>query len=155
MKRRGTARLAEIAACQLTPEKRPFLSSYVLMSVRRSKFEYILTLGWKYKGSLLDCAIKIGQDMLCSSNGVGFRLWIWLTGYFPVRALKQKQYELMEAAVNFSLMPILKETEQMQNGEMNDDSTHSACSPILTAFNRNLCICRSFNTFSWKLWKLL
>ena len=33
--------------------------------------------------------------------------------------------------------------------------THSACSPILTAFNRNLCICRSFNTFSWKLWKLL
>ena len=31
----------------LTPENRPFLSSYVLMSVRRSKFEYILTLGWK------------------------------------------------------------------------------------------------------------
>ena len=42
------------AACQLTPEKRPFLSSYVLMSVRRSKFEYILTLGWKYREGLLD-----------------------------------------------------------------------------------------------------
>ena len=34
----------------LTPENRPFLSSYVLMSVRRSKFEYILTLGWKNRG---------------------------------------------------------------------------------------------------------
>ena len=56
------------AACQLTPEKRPFLSSYVLMSVRRSKFEYILTLGWKYNEGLLDCAIKIDEDMLCSSN---------------------------------------------------------------------------------------
>ena len=42
------------AACQLTPEKRPFLSSYVLMSVRRSKFEYILTLGCKYREGLLD-----------------------------------------------------------------------------------------------------
>ena len=42
------------AACQLTPEKRPCLSSYVLMSVRRSKFEYILTLGWKYREGLLD-----------------------------------------------------------------------------------------------------
>ena len=42
------------AACQLTPEKRPCLSSYVLMSVRRSKFEYILTLGCKYREGLLD-----------------------------------------------------------------------------------------------------
>ena len=67
-RRRGTAGLAELAACQLTPEKRPFLSSYVLMSVRRSKFEYILTLGWKYNEGLLDCAIKIDEDMLCSSN---------------------------------------------------------------------------------------
>ena len=64
--RRVTAGLAELAACQLTPEKRPFLSSYVLMSVRRSKFEYILTLGWKYKEGLLDC--EIGEDMLCSLN---------------------------------------------------------------------------------------
>ena len=47
----GTARGA---ALQLTPEKRPFLSSYVLMSVRRSKFEYILTLGCKYREGLLD-----------------------------------------------------------------------------------------------------
>ena len=71
-RKRGTAGLAELAACQLTPEKRPFLSSYVLMSVRRSKFEYILTLGWKYKEGLHDCAIKIGEDMLCSSN----KVWI-------------------------------------------------------------------------------
>ena len=37
-----------------------------------------------------------------------------------MRALKQKQYELMAAAVNFSFMLILKETEQKCN-ELNDD----------------------------------
>ena len=35
-------------------------------------------------------------------------------------ALKQKQYELMEPAVNFSFMLILKETEQKCK-ELNDD----------------------------------
>merc|ERR1719370_1157004 len=37
------------------PEKRPFLSSYVLMSVRRSKFEYILTLGGYFPVSASAC----------------------------------------------------------------------------------------------------
>ena len=45
--------------------------------------------------------------------------------------------------------------KQMESVKMKDDSTHSACKPIRTAFKRNLCIWRSFKTFSWKVWKLL
>ena len=140
---------------QLTPEKRPFLSSYVLMSVRRSKFEYILTLGWKYREGLLDsawsrldkiyrcCHRILGSVLNPESDSPGIFLWgPW----------NKNNMSWWEAAVNFSFMLISKEGKRggIQSVEMNYHSTHSACRPILTAFNRNLCICRSFNTFSWK-----
>ena len=113
---------------QLTPEKRPFLSSYVLMSVRRSKFEYILTLGWKYREGLLDsawsrldkiyrcCHRILGSVLNPESDSPGIFLWgPW----------NKNNMSWWEAAVNFSFMLISKEGKRGGIQSANELSLHS------------------------------
>ena len=113
---------------QLTPEKRPFLSSYVLMSVRRSKFEYILTLGWKYREGLLDsawsrldkiyrcCHRILGSVLNPESDSPGIFLWgPW----------NKNNMSWWEAAVNFSFMLISKEGKRGGMQSANELSLHS------------------------------
>ena len=125
---------------QLTPEKRPFLSSYVLMSVRRSKFEYILTLGWKYREGLLDsawsrldkiyrcCHRILGSVLNPESDSPGIFLWgPW----------NKNNMSWWEAAVNFSFMLISKEGKRggIQSAKRRNElslhslgvQTHSNC----------------------------
>ena len=130
------------------------------MSVRRSKFEYILTLGWKNRG----------MERLSWSKYSWNRAWIlnlthrifsrerpetktiWADGGLLWTSLSCWSWKKQSrSAKNWTMMG--RTGGEWNKMNFNYNYTHSACNPIRTALRRNRCICRSFNTFSWKLWR--